>query len=933
VTGAFFAAALGLLAWLIWSASRPGVGLGRTKVALGVLIAPVVVVTAIGGAALGDRFGGPGHEPRFGEIRLTLKSLDLPSGAGILSVGGGTEDGLVVEQAPEGLLTLSPVSRDADARARDPVADLSVRAPQQADSSVSVVSVGQDFVGSEPFPPGSSICLSDCTGSGIWYHFEAQRTNKTAAAGGNAGDLLSSRTHFVAKTAAGDTIAGGNSVGTVLPRREVVAGVPAPRPWRPSQAVYPVARYLDGVDAEADRLRSVLFQQGGLLGTDWKILVLDPGVSIALPGQGPRRVRWAVATEDRPAGWSRTVAPGVRVAVWDVRYRDAARHDEPAGRLQERRALNLVREGEGLSIHLETPATEIVATCAKDGALKVSDIRYPMLGGALAASLDQRPVLPRDNTCTRFTSGDFRPDGGLVTPVFEMERFAPPWSLVLLVLVWSITVLRVQGDHWRDRAGHWALFCCLQVLLGLRFLIAISGAAADPELIRPEALIGNAAIAFVVVPILFLLLSPPDQDRLVWAASLGLFAATALVAGGLYQRAVPDGLVLICGVLAILGAAGIAVFHDRFTEASQPASARRTWPLLLGVSAVARAVLGFFSIKERIPGLGFAVSVLYTPAIILGFSGLLAEALTAPAKHHLRLGFWFIGGLFLMLVILPILVKDNGYVIVAIPVAAMAAWGAWKTAEKPALPVRLFWSAPAAGLAAILLGIFVAGASPSGFADRQEERIAAAMIDPTDVPALTILKEAVDEKPNMLRIWMLMDPERLLHSGASAAEDLRVISLHLSEYTGSFFGRGYLSPVNLSVLKTVQLNDNVSAVHLMSPFGRISAAALLVLLAILPAALARMTRREGVPRDRWEIAGFMALWVIFGVDAYMVLANLQLVPFTGRNVYLLAAASDSDLLEGAGLMVLAWLGVSGVLRRGVAGLETIAARILPAKAV
>ena len=80
----------------------------------------------------------------------------------------------------------------------------------------------------------------------------------------------------------------------------------------------------------------------------------------------------------------------------------------------------------------------------------------------------------------------------------------------------------------------------------------------------------------------------------------------------------------------------------------------------------------------------------------------------------------------------------------------------------------------------------------------------------------------------------------------------------------------------------------------------------------------------------------MALWVVFGVDAYIVLANLQLVPFTGRNVYLLAAASDSDLLEGTILIVLAYVGIAGLWAKDAfaweAGLERIVRRLRPGRA-
>ncbi|HZG47628.1 MAG TPA: hypothetical protein VEZ41_15375, partial [Allosphingosinicella sp.] len=59
-----------------------------------------------------------------------------------------------------------------------------------------------------------------------------------------------------------------------------------------------------------------------------------------------------------------------------------------------------------------------------------------------------------------------------------------------------------------------------------------------------------------------------------------------------------------------------------------------------------------------------------------------------------------------------------------------------------------------------------------------------------------------------------------------------------------------------------------------------------------------------------ELAGTLAIWTLFGAAAYMVLANLLLVPFTGRNIYLLAASSGGDLMEGLGLFLMARFGLS-----------------------
>ncbi len=938
MTGALVAVALGLLAWLIWSGSgqtsgQPAPLSGRVAV-LGVLVAPAIVLIAIGSAVLIDRAGG--QTARFGQIRLTLESLDLGGRGDRLTIGGGPEDGLVVEGAPAGLASLRPVSAGPDGEG---IAELIMRPPTPRDETVSVVSIDKDFVGSEPFPRGSALCVGACEGPGARWRV----LSRSGAVRFRPGRLDAEGRVKVADDGAGD--------GETFPRREPFPFIAAPRPWRPSQAVYPLERYLEA-DAAAGRLRSVLYQQGGWRGADWRLLALDPQLWVALPGETPRRAS-AYGGANGLNGRSVEVASGSTVTVWDLRTYGFSQAGQPAGRLQERRALLVEQQGRGISVRLQTPATEVVATCPTNGRLTTADIRYPILGGPVAAGLDQHPTLPRAASCARFQSSVIKGEGG-VAPTFTMARFGAPWSLVVLILAWTGGVLWLQRGVWTDRAIHWSIYCVFQTQLALRFVIAVSGAAADPETLAPGRLIGEAAIAYVVLPVLFLLLAPPTDGRRPWAVGLGLFAGVAMVVGGLYGApvaadgglagTVPSGLALVGGVLAILGAAVVGFWPDRAlpeTDAEVGAEAEtdtaQTWPVLFGAAAAMRAVLGFLSIKERIPGLGFAVSVIYTPAMILGFSGLLAEALRADPRRLMRLGLVFAGLLFVMLAVLPGLVKDNGYVIVALPIAGMAAWVAWSRFGRDLpLRTRMIWSAPAAGLAALLLGVLVAGAFSLGFAENRERNIAQARDAVSDAPALKILEQAVDEDPTLLRVWMRLDPERLLRSGASEAEDLRVISRQLSGYTDTLFGRGYLTPANLTVLRPVHLNDNLSAIHLISPFGRVTAAALLILLAVLPVALARRTRREGVPRGRYEIAGFMALWVVFGVDAYIVLANLQLVPFTGRNVYLLAAASDSDLLEGTILIVLAYVGIAGLWAKDAfaweAGLERIVRRLRPGRA-
>ena len=138
---------------------------------------------------------------------------------------------------------------------------------------------------------------------------------------------------------------------------------------------------------------------------------------------------------------------------------------------------------------------------------------------------------------------------------------------------------------------------------------------------------------------------------------------------------------------------------------------------------------------------------------------------------------------------------------------------------------------------------------------------------------------------------------------------MAVWSQSLAVYTDTWTGGGFMRPMDLGALRPVQMTDNLVAIHIIAPFGRLGAGALLLLLAALAVSAARATRTPGTPQSDLRITGLLALWTLFGVGLYMVLANLQLAPFSGRNVYLLAAASDSDLFEGVSLFILAWWGL------------------------
>jgi len=347
------------------------------------------------------------------------------------------------------------------------------------------------------------------------------------------------------------------------------------------------------------------------------------------------------------------------------------------------------------------------------------------------------------------------------------------------------------------------------------------------------------------------------------------------------------------------------------------------WLSLLILAVALRLLLALMGVKER---LFVAVSAVYTPLLIVGFAGLVAAAERAPVPadeppaagpraHGLRLlrrWGWplaFAALLLVCVVLLPMAVSDTGYALTTLaPLAAVGAWrlGVWSRSQQP-LKRRWVWSVPVTAVVAFYVGVLALGALSS--LSVNSSRIQAAA-DPSrdDRAALQILSDVTGYGDNRARLDQLVAPDRLVAAGASSSENLRVLSANLSDYTSPLLGRGYMLAAPLgAIVAPVHLSDNVSAVHLMSPFGRVSAAAYLAFLALLVAAAARLTRDQG---GGWRrLAGLTSLTVLFAVAAYVILANLQLALFTGRNVYLMAAASGSDLLEGLTLFGLAWFGL------------------------
>ena len=166
---------------------------------------------------------------------------------------------------------------------------------------------------------------------------------------------------------------------------------------------------------------------------------------------------------------------------------------------------------------------------------------------------------------------------------------------------------------------------------------------------------------------------------------------------------------------------------------------------------------------------------------------------------------------------------------------------------------------------------------------------------------------------NQLRILALIDPTTLESVGTREAEGQSIAFAHMADHARNYIGEhGYLNqtrPTSVGLAR-YHMDDNVTAVHIMGPFGRLGAAGYLAVLFAGLLCLAMITMPRGAPHPALSLGHYgavLSIGMIVMVSAYMVLGNLGAAPFTGRNAYLLVVRSVSDFAEAMVLFCLAAL--------------------------
>jgi hypothetical protein len=599
---------------------------------------------------------------------------------------------------------------------------------------------------------------------------------------------------------------------------------------------------------------------------------------------------------------------------------------------------------------VETPVAVALAGTPGDPALEPAGnvVHLDAIGGVLAGAISPAggnsaslvfPHTDRDTAHDALptVSGGFnavplRPNGLAFsagtrdsrTIQLSVDRFTYPPNLIPIVIFWAILFGLLQAMVWRDDATAIGIALALQLMLLMRIFVAVGSAALDPQ-IDYHAGLDNALIAYCLVPFLMAMLFPARRPApsaylptglmlialaafLAWhgAAATTLAGFTILVAlvgcllGGLRRRlarTTESGLIVKVRRGLRRMRIGVRRLSRRLPWA--PASIRR-WVALALLLFVARlALMLIFNVRER---LWLALSTIYLPLSLYVVAGLFLAIRRAPGpRQGARLAWWSLAVIVLLFVIVPLMVSDIGYTFIYLPPVLIVGLGFVRKDWTPS--GRLLARLPATAVLLLIAGLVAIATLQAG----QTASLASVNSESTPDRAalLADLASVNADKSDDWRLSAVIHPEALNEAGTGAAEQIRRWRLLLGSFTYSTFGRGFPFQAEVSDLRQVQASDNASAIHLIAPFGRLGAALFVLALGLVATSRAGAATRIGVRR----IAGLLALAIIFAAAAYMILANLVLVPFTGRNVYFFAAHSKSDLIEGAVLVAMALWGL------------------------
>ncbi len=940
--------ALLLTLWVLAArVARQGEPIGAVLQGLAAAVPPILLAGVVLAA-----------QAHFGDLRVSLEGLRFrfdPTSPRTVRVGGDKEqDALVVSRLPPGFLTFA--SQGGEIRIdlhpdAGPPADEDGGAPRLAFGAVRAQGTRAWTCrlwpcATEPF--WNSVQLHD--GDTVEIPgvepllFEASRPGLAAA--GSPGRQRPS-----------------------LPTRQGPLGFGIGRELSPELAIFPLRDYAAAdpsrpVLGQGGRpLGGFAYRGGGYFRRDVFLALSEPGVRV-VPKEGPpKEFRSTVATLRR--------GETVRLALYRIDFEEAAPPEaepkgllahllaglsggerlHPASRVQERRSFRATFERDGfLRLDFDTPtfvqieqsdlaelsrraratggkallslAPERFALYAGAGEMLLS---FAALGDPLGAELFSRIEPPAGSGATEslkvtthsgartYPLGSAFPLGEDSAAIVRVARLGAPWGALPLAAALALASA-LAGAPLRRRLLPFVVLTGMETLLAFRALIAYEGAYLDPASSASAwAALATLALAPFAVQTALRLAARREGDgpaarigrsgrvgRLGGAAGIAyavvaLSAATiALARAGVDPLSIALTLGLALALPAIFGLWLLPRLARPFASAAEEGPGAFRALLWVGGSLLAWRLLTLYGLgwKERIDlGPRFAVSILYVPW------ALLAMALAWRERERWRgvASFWVMLGVFFAAV--PFLARDLGSILIfSLPPLLLFALPFF---ERPSVRTSLLFLP----LAVAVLFYALLPAIPNW---RPLPTYAEAREDPAKAEELIEKKVAV--KRNDLRFWSRLAPEELKRVGTTEAEGFLTVMENLRAYAARGpFGRGYLAVPLSAPLTATHLNDNLSAVHLLGPFGWVGALALLLLFcgwiaASVAGAPAAPDLSALAPRAAW---GLMLLWTLSIAALYMLSANVELLLFTGKNIYFLAASSLSDAVEGSLLVLLA----------------------------
>lgn len=660
----------------------------------------------------------------------------------------------------------------------------------------------------------------------------------------------------------------------------------------------------------------------------WHLLALDPGVRLK-GGSAPADTR-LVLTPGQP----------VKVSLFRLDMPDA----ELAGtvRMVSRQTMAIEGTGRAVILRPKTPLIAHAGTCASprlsltrlsannpivDYGTPDKTLVFAALGngslkddgsyrqGSPMNRADDGPLLGGATSLCDFKGRDFSVTGQRLAVVkslypddaalsFSVQGMRIPWLLLVFAALGLFIADKIGAKAWQTDRTEYVLVGLMQYLLTLRLLIGVRGTLMDPQVV-PSDVYSDVAAAFIALPVALMGLRPVKdfgiKPRLVTLASLAILFALIWLWTGSHDR--PFLTVIVLAFAAL----GWPAAHGAITSAKSlvpklilPAKAAETLArhnlpgaaiALVAGAAVARLIaFWLFGIRERA---GVAASLPYLALILPGF-GLYLAHMGRSTEKSLAQAVIF-GFLVLVAVVLvPFATRDHGFAIIqTFPILAVAFAVGWhwphRTQKWPwlaALPAAVV------GFAALLLVFpYLHGMPPESGNVLETLRYALKFEDSNDIRLLHQFHGEL----------VAGFPTRVAVANSQFWRDI-------ATFTTTLTGSGYLTDQGLGVFgyQALHFSDNLSAVHIMHPFGRIGA---VLFLAAIVFSIYRATPNLSAPPDAGHVTAQLALWTIAFAAIYMVLANLGWVPFTGRNIYLLAVSSGSDLAEGFVLLAMAALGL------------------------